>query len=346
MATMSHSLSRPAHLDAPGLVDALFPPGEEQPAFLGRAISAPVSGDAAGPIDALLSPEEEQVVLLGKATSTPVSGDHSLHTTEMFITAQELVNGVTHELGWFPPVETVGEIKRMVSERMCVPPEALRMVSGSSIASESSLESDHSTLGEVWPRFGPGSNLIISVQALPDEELLKSVDDIRVHEGAYDKLANLACQFEGKLIPPSNANFLKHVTEVICRSLHEHETRHMLSRAWATQALTKLLKHSIRQLHICNYPTRDGTPLADSSEKLEGIIQIIVEEFQELSQKEVWIERDEALLALRSAVIYSRICAQKNVHDMGLDKLSPDLFQRLLGATSSQLQTRSQLGGA
>jgi len=261
----------------------------------------------------------------------------------MFITARE-VNGTPHELGWFPP-ETVGEIKRQTSEKMCVPMEALRLVSCSSISSGSSLENDGSPLGEVWPSFGPGSNLMVSVQMPSDEELLECVDDIRTHEGAYDKLANLACQFEGKRIPPSNTSFLKRVVAVICQSLHKRETSHKLSRAWAIQALTRLLKHSITQLRICHHPSRDGSPQSQASDMLESTIQMILEEFQELSQTDFWLERQEAREALDQA------------EAMGLQELNPGLQEMCSGCKDQkehwnnlkadrQIQARAQMGGA
>jgi len=280
----------------------------DQPPQLERAVSVPPS------CYPLLS-SRETCLCLERSISTPAEGDHSAYTMEMFITAQEM-NGTAHELGWFSPETSVGEIKRQASEKMCVPTKAISLASCSSISSGSSLTDDSSPLGEVWPRFGAGANLNVVVQMPASfEETLKRVDDIRVHEDAYDELVNFACQFEHECITPANANLLQRVVQLICDSLHTRN--HKLSRGWAITALSKLLEHSMKQLHICHHTTRDGSLQAAVSEKLENAMLMIVEGLQPVSQSDFWLERDESRAAFAK------------LDSLGLSKLDPELYRRL-----------------
>lgn len=282
----------------------------------------------AGPFSPLLAPSEAPPVLT-RAISTPDEGDYSAYTVEMFITAVEM-NGTAHELGWFPPDASVGELKRQASEKMCVPTKGLSLASISSTSTDSPFSDDSSSLGEVWPRFGPGANLNVVVQ-MPEsfEETLKRVDDIRVHEDAYDELVNFACEFEHKRITTANASLLHRVVQLVCDSLHT--SGHKLSRGWAIKALSKLLQHSAKQLLINQYKSRDGSPQAASSEKLENSLLTIVGMLQEVSKLACWLEREES----RDALTY--------LESSGLDKFDPDLYRRLIKADE---QARACLGGA
>jgi len=256
-----------------------------------------------------------------KIQPAPMGNSNTVQTQEMFITTQEM-NGTAHELGWFKPETSIGEIKKQTSEKMCVPSEAIKLASSSSISSGSTLSDDtplksimsddtplKSTLSddtlssgstplkELVSPSGPTENLSVVVQ-MPEsfQEALDRVDDIRVHEDTYNELVKFACQFEDKSVTSANICLLHKVVQLVCASLHA--ACHNLSRGWAIEALDKLLRHTLKQLRKCNESTGHGSQQAASFEKLESIKEMIAEALLEVSQNGYWQEQYEARHAL------------------------------------------------
>lgn len=269
-----------------------------------RAISVPVPLDVPGPYEAPLS-QQEAACALNRAHSNPLSGDERLRMLEMFIEVQEL-NGKVHELGWFHPEESLGEVKKETSKEMCVPVEALKLVKNcsdstvSTTLSNSSLESDSSSLGEVWRPLTPGVKVNAVVQ-MPSkyEETLMRHDDVRVHENAYDQLVTLACEFES--VTAANVNLAKRIVKIIETSLHN--TGNTTSRGWAIAALTKLLKHFIKQFRLFDCKDEDACRKEDCFVNLKSAIESTVNVFEKLSHSDNWLERQEsseAMMAIRA----------------------------------------------
>jgi len=290
---------------------------------LKTAVSVPPVLEVSGPCNLLLSSSETRSCLSNfyRTSSAPAEGDELKPT--MFITAIEM-NGTVHELGWFSPETSVGEIKTRASEEMCVPTKAIILASSDS--SGSSLTDDSSSLGEVWPSFGPGADLNVVVQ-MPAilEETLKREDDIRLHEGVFDELVSFACQFEHKLLTPANVTMLQRVVQLICECLLTANNK--ASRGWAIKALSKLLEHSMKQLRACHHTAGDGSPQAAAVAKLENVMLMIVEGLQPVAQADFWLEQDETIATC------IRIAG----------KLNPELYRRLVKANG---QARACLGGA
>lgn len=304
--------------------------------ILGRVSSVPAPLDVPGPFEALLS-QQEAACALERIHSTPLSGDEQLRTLEIFIEVQEL-NGEVHELGWFRPEESLGEIKREASKEMCVPVEALKLVKTSSDStisttlSDASLVSDSSSVGEVWRPHTPGAKLNAVVQ-MPSkyEETLMRKDDLRVHENVYDQLVTLACEFES--VTAANVNLAKRIINIIENALHN--TGNLTSRGWAIAALTKLLKHFINQFRLFDCKDDDACREEDCFENLKSAIESTVKVFEKLSHSDSWLERQEAseaTMAIRAVSGLEKVCSIADI------ELSPGC----LCATG----LRAQLGGA
>lgn len=259
-----------------------------------RAVSVPITLDVPGPFESPLS-EQEIAVALTRVSSTPLPGDERLRILEMYIMVHEF-NGNAHELGWFRPEETLGEVKRQTSRELCVPMDVLRLVSDPTISTSTkmlsaSLDSDTSSLGDVWSPLTPGVKLNAIVQMPPEyEEILERHDDIRVHENAYDQLATLACEFE--TVTSANVNLSKRIVKIIQNALGN--TNHNLSRSWAVEALKKLLRHLIRQFR--NFDCKAAKPCDKDicMENLKSAVQSIGVVFGEMRSSGFWLERQAA----------------------------------------------------
>lgn len=262
------------------------------------AIKRSASEEAFVASDVLLSKQEAPT--LERQRSTPTEGDHSLRTEEAFITVREL-SGASHELGWFTPKATVGEVKRRLSEDMCIPAEALSIASTSS-RSNPSFSVDETPLGDVFSPFVPGAELNVVV-AFPDhfQEALNCLDDIRECQKAYSKLVAFAREFEGTCMTLANANMLNRVVREISGRLRK--SAHPTNRGWAIQALSDLSEHSIKQFSLC----QDARVSDECAESLKSTLECLTAIFEELSQTSCsWLEKQEAADALAKMQVVSR----------------------------------------
>jgi len=263
-------------------------------------------------------------------TSVPIPDDDSFQSSEMFITATEM-NGTSHELGWFDPETKVGEVRRITSQLMLVPEEALAIVSE---RSKSSLDLDESPLADMYPLFPPAESLTAIVQ-MPArfEERLKCADDVRCHEDAYAELVEFACKFGSRVVvTPGSANLLKRVVVLVCSKLHPGG--HPLGRGWAINALAKLLQHSVKQICVwhCFFADRAEQ---DCSEKLLSTIGLIVETLRQILESGHWLEQLEATDALSKAAT--------ELDAFNEDEVPPSLLELLRDAYAN---IRSPFGGA
>jgi hypothetical protein len=335
---MASSVPVTCFSDAP-LAQEKAPVSQTQP--LKKILSVPLPLDVPGPFNAPLS-EEEVACTLERAPSCPLSGDDRLRILETFIVVQEL-NGNTRDLGWFGPDQSVEELRKQISKEMCVPMEALKLVRDSSAdtvssstsnasldnlvsaPSTASLESNSSSLGELWSPQTPGIKLNAVVQMPPEyEEFLKCYDDVRVHENAYNRLVTLASEFESPT--PANANLVKRIINIIENALHD--TTNKASRGWAIGALTKLLVHLIKQFRLLGCKSAKACCERDLTENLRETISRIGEIFKGLSGSTCWLERQEAEEAMHKIKAVAAL----------------DTF--VCGAESYSASRKAQLGGA
>merc|ERR1719329_1068439 len=96
------------------------------------------------------------------------------------------------------------------------------------------------------------------------EETLSKLDDIRVHEGAYGKLVSLACEFDS--VTAANVNLSKRIIAIIANGLHSCKVP--VGRGWAIAALTKLLRHLLKQRRNFDCKATDANGKGDCLESL------------------------------------------------------------------------------